>query len=296
MVRGSMLALAFLAGAVALPASAQRFDDVEIEATHVAGSIYMLEGAGGNIGVSVGSDGILIVDDQFAELADKIRDALGELGQGKLRFVLNTHYHGDHTGGNPVFGVEATIIAHDNVRRRLLEPQRSPEGERVMDPAGLPVITYGDAVSVHFNGEEIRVFHAPHGHTDGDSIVDFTGSNVVHMGDQMFSGRFPFIDLEAGGTVEGYRVNIERVLTLIEGREGVKIIPGHGPLSTPADLRALHDMIVATSAIVSAKVGEGKSLEKIQAEGLPEEWASWDWRFIGTDRWLETLYKTHAKP
>jgi cyclase len=280
---------------LASPVVAQSFDDVEMKATHVAGSVYMLEGRGGNIGVSVGKDGILIVDDQFAELADKIRAALGEIGKGKLRFVLNTHYHGDHTGANPVFGVEATIVAHDNVRRRLLEPQQSPGGTRVMDPAGLPVITYGESVTFHFNGEEIRVFHVPSGHTDGDSIVHFTGSNVVHMGDQMFSGRFPFIDLEAGGTVEGYVTNIERVLERIAGRDDVKIIPGHGPLSSPADLQALHDMIEETSVIVAHRVAEGKSLEAIQEEGLPEEYAAWDWRFIGTNRWLETLHATHAK-
>lgn len=274
--------------ALAAPVAAQDFESVEMKATHVAGAVHMLEGMGGNIGVSVGSDGILIVDDQFAELADKIRAALGELGDGKLRFVLNTHYHGDHTGANPIFGMDATIVAHDNVRKRLAEPTDDREP---MDPKGLPVVTYSQSVSVHFNGEEIRLLHMPHGHTDGDTVVWFTGSNVVHMGDQMFSGLFPYIDLDAGGTVEGYRANIARILAMVSGREGVKIIPGHGPLSTPADLQALHDMIVGTSAIVKARIAEGQDLETIKAAGLPEEWAAWDWRFISTERWIETLYR-----
>src|ERR1041385_3381718 len=179
---------------------------VEIKSTQVSGNVYMLEGSGGNIGVSVGADGILIVDDQFAPLADKIRAALKKLGEGKLKYILNTHWHGDHTGGNKEFGPEAPIIAHDNVRKRLSTEQHSDffkETTPASPKEALPVITFDQALSVHFNGEEIRAIHFPHGHTDGDSVIFFSASNVVHLGDDFFAGRFPFVDLESGGSVEG---------------------------------------------------------------------------------------------
>ncbi|HKR60894.1 MAG TPA: MBL fold metallo-hydrolase, partial [Pyrinomonadaceae bacterium] len=177
---------------------AQDFSKVEITATKVNGNIFMLQGQGGNIGVSVGADGILIVDDQFAPLADKIKAALKTLGEGKLKFVLNTHWHGDHTGGNAQFGPEAPIIAHDNVRRRLATEQKSEFFKRTTPASpkeALPVITFDKSLSVHFNGEEIKVIHFPQGHTDGDSVIFFTTSNVVHMGDDFFVARFPFVDL-----------------------------------------------------------------------------------------------------
>ena len=285
--------LAFTGLALSPPAAAQqdRFADVEIKATHVAGAVWMLEGRGGNIGVSVGEDGILIVDDQFAPLADRIRAALKELGEGKLKFVLNTHWHGDHTGGNPEFGPEAPIIAHHNVRKRL--STRQEIRDRVFEPLpaeGLPVITFGDALTVHFNGEEIKMIHFPHGHTDGDSVIFFTESNVVHMGDDFFAGRFPFVDLSSGGDVEGLTGNIEKVIGRLPA--GVKIIPGHGPISTPGDLEAYHDMLVKTTDIVRKRMAAGKTLEQITEEGLPEEWASWESGFIKTDRWLETIHRS----
>ena len=199
------------------PALAQTdWSKVEIKATKVSGNVYMLEGAGGNIGVSVGPDGILIVDDQYAPLADKIKAALKTLGEGKLKFVLNTHWHGDHTGGNAAFGPEAPIIAHDNVRKRLATEQKNEFFKRTTPPSpkeALPVITFGHSLTVHFNGEEIRVIHFPQGHTDGDSIIFFTNSNVVHMGDHFFAGRFPFVDLGSGGNVEGFTKNVADVLT-----------------------------------------------------------------------------------
>ncbi len=194
----------------------------------------MLQGAGGNIGVSVGPDGILIVDDQYAPLADKIKAALKTLGEGKLKFVLNTHWHGDHTGGNAAFGPEAPVIAHENVRKRMATTQTN-EFFKSTTPASpkeaLPVITFGHSVSIHFNGEEIRAIHFPTGHTDGDSIIYFTTSNVIHMGDHFFTGRFPFVDLDSGGDVEGFTKNVGDVIAKLPA--GVKIIPGHGPLSTP---------------------------------------------------------------
>jgi glyoxylase-like metal-dependent hydrolase (beta-lactamase superfamily II) len=205
---------------------------VQIKTTKIAGNVYLLEGAGGNIGVSVGEDGILIVDDQFAPLAEKIRASLKSLNQGRLRFILNTHWHFDHTGGNAVFGSEASIIAHDNVRKRMSTEHRS-EFFKSTTPASpkqaLPVITFDRSLTVHFNGEEIRAIHFPQGHTDGDSVIFFTKSNVVHLGDDFFSGSFPFVDLESGGSVEGLTKNIAELITKIPA--DAKLIPGHGPIS-----------------------------------------------------------------
>lgn len=279
---------------IALRTNAQQdFSKIEIKATKVAGNVYMLEGSGGNIGVSVGSDGILIVDDQFAPLADKIKAALKNLGEGKLKFILNTHWHGDHTGGNAVFGPEAPIIAQTNVRKRLATEQKSEFFKRTTPASpkeALPVITFDESLSVHFNGEEIRVIHFPHGHTDGDSVIFFTSSNVVHMGDDFFAGRFPFVDLESGGNVDGLIKNVGEILGKLPA--GVKLIPGHGPISTADDLKAYDRMLVETTAVVRSKIKAGKTLEQIKAEGLPEEWKPWGAGFIKTDMWIETIYKS----
>jgi cyclase len=269
------------------------FSKVEIKATKVAGNVYMLEGAGGNIGVSVGDDGLLIVDDQFAPLADKIRAALKGLADKKLRFILNTHWHGDHTGGNASFGPEATIIAQDNVRKRLATEQKSTVFNTTTPPSpkeALPVITFNDSLSVHFNGEDIRAIHFPHGHTDGDSVIFFSASNVVHLGDDFFAGRFPFVDLESGGSVEGLVKNIGELVARIPPT--AKLIPGHGPISTLDDLKSYHRMLQQTTEIVRQKIAAGKTLEQIKTEGLPAEWAPWGTGFIKTDRWVETIYKS----
>jgi cyclase len=269
-----------------IAAWAQRdYARIEIKTTHVAGNIYMLEGAGGNIGVSVGPDGILLVDDQFAPLAEKIRTALKELGDGPLKFLLNTHFHGDHTGGNVVFGNEAHIIAHANVRKRL--QMESPPKE------ALPVVTFDDSLSIHFNGEEIRVIHFPNSHTDGDSVVFFTGSNVVHMGDLFFSGRFPYVDLDGGGDVEGLIKHVEELLT--ELPSDVKLIPGHGPLSDIDDLKTYHQTLVETTDLIRDQMGAGKSLDEIKAAGLPKKWRSWGSGFISTERWIEIVYRSLTK-
>jgi glyoxylase-like metal-dependent hydrolase (beta-lactamase superfamily II) len=269
------------------------FSKVEMKATKVSGNVYMLEGSGGNIGVSVGDDGILIVDDQFAPLADKIRAALKGIGDKKLRFILNTHWHGDHTGGNVAFGAEATIIAHDNVRKRLATEQRSEVFNRTTPASpkeALPVITFNNSLTVHFNGEEIRAIHFPQGHTDGDSVIFFSASNVVHLGDDFFAGRFPFVDLESGGTVEGLVRNIGELIGKIP--PGAKLIPGHGPISTLDDLKSYHRMLQQTTEIIRGKIAAGKSLDQIKTEGLPAEWAPWGTGFIKTDRWIETIYKS----
>ena len=269
----------------------QDFSKVEMKATKVAGNIYMLVGSGGNIGVSVGADGILIVDDQFAPLADKIRAALKTLGDGKLKFVLNTHYHGDHTGGNAQFGPEASIIAQTNVRRRLATEQ-TVRGQKVAPSPkeALPVITFDQSVSIHFNGEEIKAVHFPHGHTDGDAVVFFTGSNVVHMGDDFFAGRFPFVDIDNGGDIEQLTKNVSDIIAQLPA--DVKIIPGHGPLSTLDDLKLFRRMLFETTAIVRKEIQAKRTLEQIKAAGLPDEWKSWGTGFIKTDTWIELVYRS----
>jgi cyclase len=274
------------------PIAAQTdWSKIEIKVIKVSGNVYMLEGGGGNIGVSVGPDGILIVDDQYAPLADKIKAALKTLGEGKLKFILNTHYHGDHTGGNVVFGPDAPIIAQTNVRKRLTEEQKSKFFNRTTPPSpkeALPVITFDQSVSVFFNGEEIKVIHFPHGHTDGDSVIFFHGSNVVHMGDDFFNGRFPVVDLEAGGDVEGMTKNVGDIVSRLP--PNVKIIPGHGPLSDIDGLKAFHRMLVETTDIVKKRIAAGKTLDQIKAEGLPEEWKSRGSGFIKTEVWLTLVY------
>lgn len=280
---------------VAVPVNAQQpdYSQVQIKATKVAGNVYMLEGAGGNIGVSVGADGILIVDDQFAPLADKIKTSLQSLNPGKLRFILNTHFHGDHTGGNVAFGPEAPIIAHDNVRKRLSTDQYSSifkSTTKASPKEALPVITFNHSLTVHFNGEEIRAIHFPQGHTDGDSVIFFTTSNVVHLGDDFFAGRFPFVDIDSGGSVEGLTKNIGELIEKIPA--GAKLIPGHGPISTIDDLKAYHRMLVETSDIVRKKIAAKKSLDEIKKEGLPAEWNSWGAGFIKTDLWIELVHRS----
>ena len=273
---------------------AQRnWDEVVVEAHPVVGNIHMLTGSGGNIGVSVGDDGILIVDDQYAPLADKIKSALRGLHAGPLKFVLNTHFHGDHVGGNPIFGLEATIVAHTNVRKRVSEPQQ--RGDRTtpaMVEEGWPVITFDEEVSVHFNGEEIRLVHIPDGHTDTDSYIYFTGSNVIHMGDTFFNGRFPFVDLGSGGTVAGLVRNIGHVLEVIG--PDTRVIPGHGALGDRAALQAYHDMLVATTEAVRAMMAEGKTLDEIKAAGLPEKWDGYASDFVPEARWIETIHTSYT--
>jgi cyclase len=292
----SKLSVGLALALAALPAAAQQqdFSKVEIKVVPAAGNVYMLQGAGGNIGVSAGSDGLLIVDDQFAPLAEKIRSALQGINSGKLKFVLNTHFHGDHTGGNPTFGAEAPVVAQENVRKRLAAGSviRGNKTEPMTGP-GLPVITFQDSVSVHFNGEEIRVIHYPNGHTDGDSVIFFTKSNVVHMGDDFFAARFPFVDLESGGSVQGMTAGVAKVLAQIP--PDAKVIPGHGPLSTVADLKAYHHMLVATTAIIQKRIQAKRTLEQIQAEGLPAEWKEWGSGFIDTKAWIETVYNSLTK-
>jgi glyoxylase-like metal-dependent hydrolase (beta-lactamase superfamily II) len=266
-----------------LPARAQEdFSKVEMKTSAVAGNVYVLMGSGGNIGVSAGPDGLLIVDDEFLPLAPMIEAALAQINPGKLKFVLNTHFHGDHTGANAHFGRQAPIIAHANVRKHLVRSATSVK-------ESLPVVTFEDGLSVHFNGEEIRVVHVPNGHTDSDSIIYFTKSNVVHMGDQFFNGRFPNIDLGGGGDVRGYIRNVEKAIAATPA--GAKIIPGHGPVGDVEDLKKFHAMLVGTSGWMEQQIAAGKSEQQVKGEGLPAEWKEWDKPPMGAGRWIEILYR-----
>lgn len=262
-----------------------RFANITIETVPVAGNISMLVGSGGNIGVSAGDDGILIIDDQYAPLAAKIKTALAALGSDSPKFLLNTHFHGDHTGGNADFGAGSIIIAHENVRGRLIGID-SPS-------VALPVITFDDDVTIHFNGEDITLIHVPAGHTDTDSVVMFSGSNVIHMGDHFFNGGFPFIDLANGGTVQGYLQNLERVLSWIE--DDTAVIPGHGALGTKADLLAFYNVVKDTSTTIRVKKSQRMSKEEIVAEGLDPSLASWGTGFINEQRWIETVFDSYPR-
>ena len=269
----------------------QDFSKVEIKVTKVAGSVYMLQGMGGNIGVSVGDDGILIIDDQYAPLAEKIRTALKGISDRPVKFVLNTHWHADHTGGNSYFGETAPIIAHENVRKRLQSGGTVRAFNMEVPPApktALPVITFADRVMVHVNGEDIRAIHFPKGHTDGDIVVFFPQSNVVHMGDDFFAGMFPFIDIDSGGSVQGLIADIAQIIPMLP--PDVKIIPGHGPLSKIDDLKKFEDMLHDTSAAVAAAVKQGKTLDQMKQEKVLAKYADWGKGFLNADRFTEILY------
>lgn len=259
----------------------------------VAGNVYVLYGRGGNIGVSAGPDGLMIIDTQFANVADRIKAELAKLGTDKPRFVFNTHWHGDHTGGNEIFGKDSLILAHENVRRRMLETTMFRGQARQPSPkTALPVITYREGVSLHFNGEEIRAEYFPNGHTDGDTVLFFTGSNAVHLGDDFFVGRFPFVDMESGGTVEGLMNNIARLIQMIPA--DAKLIPGHGQVSTIDDLRGYYEMLAETTLIVRKAMKEGKTLDQIKTAGFPEKYKEAGSGFIKTDAWIETIYKSYS--
>lgn len=262
-----------------------QFANVEIETIPVAGNISMLVGQGGNIGVSAGADGILIVDDQYAPLADRIRAALADLGSDTPRFVLNTHFHGDHTGGNADFGMESLIVAHENVRVRL-DSGNAPA-------QALPVVTYDDDITIHFNGEDITLIHMPSGHTDTDSVVLFEDSGVIHMGDHFFNGAFPFVDLASGGTVQGYLSNLEKILSWID--DDTQIIPGHGPLASKADLLNFYNVVRETSMDIRIKKSQRMSREEIVAEGLDPSLESWGQGFISEQRWIETVFDSYPR-
>lgn len=270
------------------------FSKVEIKISKVRGNVYLLRGAGGNIGFSAGPDGIVLVDDQFAPLADRIKATLKAITDKPLRFVINTHYHFDHIDGNADFQKDAPVIAHDNVRKRLESggtPGNFGSVRQELKPAAreaLPILTFSQDVTIHLNGEDIHVLHYPSGHTDGDSMIYFPESNVVHMGDDFVTYGFPFIDLAGGGSVNGMIVAAEYVIANLPS--DVKVIPGHGTISTLDDVARFVTMLKETRGVVERAIKAGKMLDQIKQEKILEAWKEWSGDFISSDAFIETLY------
>ena len=289
--------LLLLLGFISIPVmvTGQNFDDVKIEATQLSENIYMLTGAGGNIGVSVGEDGVFVIDDQFAPLSDKIFAAIKGISDQPLRFLANTHWHGDHPGGNVNMAkAGATIMAHDNVRKRLEE---TPNRDGSYRPkAALPIITFNDRLNLHLNGEHMALFHVDKAHTDGDVMIYFTESNVLHTGDNYFNGRFPYIDLNSGGSVDGYIRAVERALMVID--DDTKIIPGHGSVSSKAEYKSFLDMLKTVRDRVSAQIEAGKSEDEVASD--PEITSPYDDQgfgsgFINSERIKRIIYQSLKK-
>ena len=272
------LALAAIAG----PAAAQDFSKIEITTQRLSDTLYMLTGAGGNIGLSVGPDAVFVIDDQYAPMAPKIKAAIAKLTPRPVQWVLNTHFHFDHTGGNEAFGSEgALIVAHHNVRRRMSADQLinfagSANTQKASPKVALPVVTVAGEISFHINGDEVHAFHVPRAHTDGDLIVHFKAGNVVHMGDVFFNGTYPFIDGGSGGSAEGAMAAYDRVLALTD--ENTKIIPGHGPLAGKADLLATRNMVTTVTQRIKALRASGRSDAEIR---VAKPSADFDARFGG---------------
>jgi glyoxylase-like metal-dependent hydrolase (beta-lactamase superfamily II) len=277
--------------AIAASEDSRDFSKVEVKVTKVAGQVYVIEDAtaefsGGNIGVSVGPDGIVLIDDKFAPLASKIEAALKSISDKPVRYIINTHFHGDHTDGNTVFGPKSVVIAHDNTRKRMAA------GRGIEHPpapaAALPVITFDDKLSIHLNGEDIRAVHLPSAHTDTDVVIFFPKSNVVHLGDEFFNGMFPFIDTDGGGSVKGLIANLTRLLPQLPA--GAKLIPGHGPVATAKELRAFLTMLEQTSAFVEAGIKAGKTVDQLKQDRSLAKYDSWSRGFFKTDEFIAMLY------
>ena len=287
----AILALGALSAA---PVAAQQdFSKVEVKAEQLAPGVAVLFGAGGNIGVSYGEDGTILIDDQFAPLTEKIQVAVTGVGAAPVKFLINTHWHGDHSGGNENFGkAGAIIMAHDNVRVRMASDQTTPFGEvKASSKAALPVITYADGLKLHLNGEEVRVISMPPAHTDGDSIVHWTKSNVVHMGDLFFNKMsFPFVDRSSGGDVRGVIAAATKVLEMTD--DNTKIIPGHGAVATRADLKAYRNMLNEIVGKIEAAVSAGKTLDEVKAMKPADGFGVNTSGFISADRFIEMVYGT----
>lgn len=270
----SLLLVAALACATTLPAQ-QNFDTVQVRATALAGSVHMLVGSGGNIAVSVGDDAVFIVDDQFAPLTPKIQAAIARLTPKPVRFVVNTHWHFDHTGGNENFGkAGALIVAHDNVRKRMSTEQFMAalnRREPPSPPAALPVVTFSDGVTFHLNGDSVVVTHVPPAHTDGDAVIHFVKANVVHMGDAFNNAGLPFVDLSSGGSINGIIGAADKVYAMTN--DATKIVPGHGPLASRARLRQYRDMLFALRERVQREVASGRSVDQVLALRITDPYA-----------------------
>ncbi|WP_237066542.1 MBL fold metallo-hydrolase [Microbulbifer guangxiensis] len=286
--------VAWLCCLLALPAVAEdRFAKVEIKTQAVRDNLFMLQGAGGNIALFSGEDGVFMVDDQYAPLTEKIRAAVTEVTDRPLRFVINTHWHGDHTGGNENFGrAGALVVAHENVRERMSSEQFMEIFGRTVPPspeAALPVITFTDATTFHWNGDTVRVQYTGPAHTDGDSIVLFKDANVIHMGDTFFNGSYPFIDLSSGGSVDGLVAVMDRVLELADDKTA--IIPGHGPLSNKAELQEQRDLLVHLRDKIQLLIDEGLSKEQaIAARPTREYDDNYGQGFMKPDLWTGIVY------
>lgn len=277
----------FISALLCLAASAVQaqanMDNVQVKATQLSERVYMLTGMGGNIGVYVSDDGVVMVDAQFKGLSDKITAAIAEVTEQPITFLVNTHFHQDHTDGNAPFARQgAKVVAHDNVKKRL---SANADFER----DGLPSITFDTHLDLEVGRENVKLTHYPTGHTDGDVVVWFPNSNVIHAGDLFFVDRFPFIDLNAGGNVQGYIDNVRAVMANIDGQ--TQIIPGHGDLATRSDWLRLVHMIEATREEVTTLKEQGLSEDEAVEQGLSDQWADWSWSFINEERWIRTLYK-----
>jgi len=275
-------------------AQQEDYSKVTIKTTKVAEGLFMLEGAGGNIGVSVGDDGVIVVDDQFAPLTPKIVEAISKISPKPIKFVLNTHWHWDHSGGNENLAIAgAVVVAHDNVRKRMSSDQFIELLKRKVpaSPAkALPIVTFTSDITLHFNGEDIRVIHVDPAHTDGDSIVVFPKAKVVHMGDCYMTISYPFADLSSAGNFDGFIALTEKVMGMTDA--SFKVIPGHGPLSNKAEMKGWHDMIVEIRALVKKEVDAGKSLDAIQTQKLTAKWDDkWGKKFIKPDQVVEFAFK-----
>jgi len=284
--------LALAATVACLSAAAQDFSKVEIAATRLGDTLYMLKGAGGNIAVSAGEDTVFVVDDQFAPLTPKIAAAIARISPKPVQFVLNTHWHGDHTGGNENLGrAGAIIVAHENVRKRLSTDQfidMIKSKEKALAKAGLPVVTFTTGLSFHLNGEEIRVVHAPRAHTDGDAIVHFVGSDVVHMGDVFWNGLYPFVDYSSGGSITGVIAACSQALAITTDK--TRFIPGHGTLGTRAELQAYRDMLATIAARVQQGIAEGKTDEEIVKLAPSREYdEKWGKAYLKPDKFVGSI-------
>jgi glyoxylase-like metal-dependent hydrolase (beta-lactamase superfamily II) len=287
------LAAALVLAASTVLAQQQDFSKVEVKAEKVTDGVFVLTGAGGNIGLSVGKSGTFVIDDQYAPLTDRILAAIRAITPDPVRFVVNTHWHGDHTGGNENLGkAGALLVAHENVRRRMSAEQFNALFDRKTPPspeAALPVVTFTDAITFHWNGDDIRVYHVPPAHTDTDSLVQFVKADVVHMGDVFFNGGYPFIDTSSGGRVDGVIEAADRALAGTGA--ATRFIPGHGPVGTRADLQAYRDMLKTVRDRVAALKAAGKSRDEvIAAKPSAEHDAKWGGGFIKPDVFAGILY------
>ena len=287
---------ALILASLAVPVWAQQdFSAVEIETIQVSGNVYMLVGAGGNIGLSVGEDGAFVIDDQYAPLSDKILAAIAELTDADVKFLVNTHYHGDHTGGNEAFGAAgALIIAHDNVRARMSTDQFRAIFDQTIpaSPAGaLPIVTFSDEMTFNWNGDAIRAIHVAPAHTDGDSILHFEGANVIHMGDTFFNGFYPFIDVGSGGDINGIIGAGYRALSI--ANDDTAIIPGHGPVSDAAGLAAWLDMLKITRVSMQSLIDRGMSEdEALAARPTAEFDEQYGGGFMNRENYNRLLYQS----